>query len=343
MPEVQQRRAFFGTEATLGAGGTPTFREFLDIAINKARPLADIEEFPGNYFPDQTVVYGPITVDGTATGPLTFEDLAIRPRYAVEAAPAGVSDGAVPGPPAFTYAYRPDSDVLTRETAVVELGTPEANNRWLATGVHWGEFTISADIDDAQASWRWASTLLALNKVPLVAAFTALGSRTRETIDGPGTQVFIDPHDGGTIGTTDESDRVISWSATYPFNSAGKRFMSDLDGFSRFGKGATRATGQLVMEFDSRAEYDAWEAKAERKLRFRRVGSEIHPAQTGPPVTPQTFKRATLDFFRVAFDTPTFGERATNITVTIPWRAYEDPTEATLYEIEAVVDLAVLP
>lgn len=405
--EDQLRRAYLGIEAETGVLVPPTFRVYGDFQLNRARPLADVNEYAGDFFPDRTAVRGAVVVDGTFSGPLAFEDLAIYPRLGLEAAPAGVSDGQTT--PGYLYEYQPDATSVTRDTASGELGFPGLP--FTATGIHWQELTISADMDDAEASWRWSSPILALTKNlkdDLVASATAssatsttitvtaagwtvdafigaylettggtgvgqirevtdntadtitvspafvttpdatttfrvsgrftpgIPDRTRETIDAPGTDVFIDDHATGTIGTTNENARVISWSVTVALNTAGKRFMSDVDGFSRFGKGGTRVTGQLVMEFDSRDEYDAWVAEEPQIIRFAQTGSTIDSGAA-------TTKEARIDVFKAEWDSPTFGTRENNVTVSLPFRGYLDETEAVPIEIAAKTTQATLP
>ncbi len=157
---VALKRGYFGTELQAGVAVAPTYRVYARMMLNATRSLADREEFGGTLFPDTTAVFGPWEIDGTLEGILSYEDLAIYARYSLNGGGTGVTDGAAT--PGYTYTRRPDPDGLTVDSATVEGGTP--NMPWTAAGVIFPEFTISADIDDSEAAWKWSSPVKAVSR-----------------------------------------------------------------------------------------------------------------------------------------------------------------------------------
>lgn len=403
--EDQLRRAYLGTETRLGVLVAPTFRLYGDLQLNKARPLADRNDFAGTYFSDYTVVRGPATIDGTYAVPLSYEDLAILPRYAVEGGGTGVSDGETT--PGYLYTREPEPDTPGLDFASGEYFVP--GMPFTFTGLHFPEFTISGDIDNTEACWMWNSTVMALTKDPkalttgaatggststvvdsgaawsvnqfagayvrmldgtagnigqvrkvasntsttltlsqlmpsavasgddfeISGVFTSgITDRDRETIDFPGTKLYID--DQGDIGTTEVAGRFISFSVTVARNSAGKRFADNPDGYSRFGFGAFRVTGQIRLEFDRLDEYTDWEDATPRAIRIAQTGSTIDSGAA-------TTKEATIDIYKAVFDTFPTDTRNTNITSTITFRGYVDETEGIPLSLAAKTTLATLP
>lgn len=403
--ERQLSRNYWGTEVRLGVPVTPTYRMYGDLRVNRARPLADRQEFAGTYFKDYTPVRGGVVIDGTYAQTLTYEDLPILLRYSVQGGVTGTSDGATT--PGYTYVQKPTASRKDIDYATVEGGFP--GMPWVATGLHLPEFTISADIDDTEAAWKWSGSAMALTKdldavtsgvatagttttitkaaagwvvnefaggfvemtggattanvgqkreilsntatvltvagvFPSAVAntdtfvisgtFTAgITDRTRETIEAPDTSVYIDT---GTIGTTEITGRIISWSVNYNINASGKRFMDNPSGFSRFGHGATVVTGQIRVEGDERDEYDAWTADTAQKIRFQQTGTVI---DTGT----STHKLARIDVHNVQYDTLTDDDRDNNVTYTIGFRGFVDATAGVPITFTTKNALSALP
>jgi hypothetical protein len=157
---VALKRAYFGTEAIAGVAVPPTYRVYANFMLRATRALADREEFGGTLYSDYTPVFGPWEIDGTMEQPLTYEDLAIFPRYSLKGGGTGVTDGNPT--PGYTYARSPHATALDIDSATVEGGTPDMP--WTGTGVIFPEFTISADIDDAEAVWKWSSPVKAVSR-----------------------------------------------------------------------------------------------------------------------------------------------------------------------------------
>jgi hypothetical protein len=166
IPNVtQKRRILAGTEAVRGTAVTPEFKLYGAMQINRRTPLQDREEYAGTYDVDYTPVYGPAEIDGTYAVPLSYEDLALLPRYAVGAAPTPTSDAeTVPG---FTYLYEPSPSTDDIESATVLYGWD--GMIWRSTMLMFPEFTIRADVDDAAAAWQWESRVFARSKALQIA------------------------------------------------------------------------------------------------------------------------------------------------------------------------------
>jgi hypothetical protein len=211
------KRGYFGTEAIAGVAVTPTYRVYGDLALNATRQLAERQEFAGTLFPDYTPVFGPWEIDGTLMQPLTYEDLAILPRYSLAGGGTGVTDGeATPG---YVYTRRPDPDSLNIDSATIEGGTP--GMAWTAAGVIFPEFTISADIDDSEAVWKWNSPIKAVSR-DYVASETGIataGTTTTITKTAAGWTIdeFIGYYvrmTGGTAGNIGQVREITTNSAT---------------------------------------------------------------------------------------------------------------------------------
>lgn len=404
--EQQLIRTYGGTEAVLGTLVPPTFRLYGTMALTRTRALADRNEYNGTRFKDFTPVRGPVVVDGTYAQALTYEDGPILSRYAMAGGNAGVTDGATT--PGYTYVKKPSPDVFDIDFMSGEYGFPGLGP-FTYTGLHFPEFTISGDIDNAEACWQWNARALALTKdmkaaiagaatsgststITKIAAgwtvnafagayvtmktgtagnigqvrkilsntatdltvvgvfpaavaaadtfeihgiFTAgIADRTRETIDFPGTLLYLDNQTA--IGTTLVPGRFISFSITFNSNSAGKRFAENVTGYSRFGFGAFVVTGQVRLEFDGRAEYDKWIAGSYTAIRIKQLGSIIDVATS-------TRKLAQIDIYATQWDAFPMDARGENVTVTATFRGYVDPTETIPGGLTWKNKLATLP
>jgi hypothetical protein len=181
--EQQLRRIQAGTEA-LGARGTavaPTYKLYGDLAVTKTQALADRNEYDGTFDGWITPVRGAVEVAGTYAQPLTYEDAAILPRYGIKGQVAGVDDTNTVHGYLYSYVGTPSVDDLDAFTA--EYGHP--GNPWLSSGLMFNVFTVSADIDDTEAIWKWASDLYGRSKDPIanqVATATAITSYAGSTI-----------------------------------------------------------------------------------------------------------------------------------------------------------------
>lgn len=389
LPNFQQlRQILAGREVIRGTRPTLTNKWYGRLELMRRQALADSEEFAGTWFADYTAVRGAVMVDGTYYQPLTYEDPNLF-GYAIKGGVTGTDDGNTTHGYTYDFSHTPTRDDV--DTASVEYGHP--GMIWACDGLMFPEFTISSDIDDAQAVWKFnsraiairkdlksgtddkvatggstttfiatgwgltvnalagawvhfktgtagniglfrevasntATTLTFVNALPSSVAasdtidvypvFTSgISDRTRETIKGPGTKLYLDAF-GGTIGTTQITGRFISFSLTSAIGAGYKRFMDNVDEMStRVDRGTVRVTGQVRLEFDRKREWDKYKALTPELMRIKQTGSTI---DTGAGTT----KSATIDLYKVYWDDPTEDVRGNNVTVTWPFRAYVD-------------------
>lgn len=406
--ELQLRRVYAGTEAQGGTLVAPTYRLYGDLRLTKRRTLSSRREYAGTLFDRYSPVRGPVEIEGTYEQALSYEDLAILLRYGLAENPGGVTDSETT--PGYTYTYVPIADRLGIDAASVETGWPGFVET--VSMMHFPEFTISADIDDAEAAWKWSSrvrartydakanahsgtasggstttvvqagagwtpdayigayvrmtggtagnigqvrqitdndgttltvgqafpaTVVSSDTFEISAVFTgSIADRSRETIDAPGTALYLDDS-GGTIGTTAQTGRFISFSLTYMNNANPKRFMENVDSYStRLGAGTKQVSGQVRLEFDNRDEYDHWDNLDVRLIRIRKTGSTI---DSGAGTT----KSATIDIHRAYWSELTKDDREENITATYGFMGFVDLSEGVPFEIAVKNTLNTLP
>lgn len=214
--DQQLVRAYAVTEATPGAGGTPTFALLGQMTITEARGLADVPSYAGTYMQDYTADYGPTDIGGSYTQPLSFEMLATLPRYAFAAAPTPVSDAETT--PGYTYTYRHDTTRRTRQTMAVLHSIEEMPE--FAKGVRFPAFNVSCDTDAAGTSWQLnVPTIMATsNDLYLVKEGTATSATATTLVDSGaafGTTAYVGGwvHITGGLGR-DQAREVISHTAT---------------------------------------------------------------------------------------------------------------------------------
>jgi hypothetical protein len=167
------------------------------------------------------------------------------------------------------------------------------------------------------------------------AIFTpSVPDRSRETIDAPGTVLYIDP---GTIGTTQQLGRFISFEVTWMNNAKLKRFMENRFSYApRIDQGKKRVRGQIRMEFDNRDQYDAWKAGLSRKIRIKQTGSQIN-------LSPATNKYAQIDILNARWSEITVDTRDNNITCTWGFKGLVDTTAQSPIQIDVKHAVAVNP
>lgn len=213
---VALRRGYFATEDIAGVAKSPTFRMYADLALRASRKLAERNEFGGTLFPDYTPVFGPWEIDGTLQQPLSYEDLAILPRYSLIGGDGAVDDGnTVHG---YTRTRRPDPDSLNIDSATIEGGTP--GMAWRAAGAIFPEFTISADIDDSEAVWKWNSPIKAVSRDYIASTTGAATSGTSTTITKTAAGWTVDQFAGSYVRMTGGTAANIGQVREIQTNSA---------------------------------------------------------------------------------------------------------------------------
>ena len=168
------------------------------------------------------------------------------------------------------------------------------------------------------------------------ASFTSGISRPDyEYIPTYGTQVFVDPL-GGTIGTTEIEDRIISVNLTVGNQRTPKRFLDNPKNevSAKTGRGARTISGQIRVEFDRFDEYNRWETLDGFQLRIYQEGTVIDSGAS-------TVKYAQIDVPVCYFSTPTEDARENNMTMTLPFWAFL-PDSDPILTIETKNTLAAM-
>lgn len=138
-----------GVETIRGTVATPTNKWYGKLDLQRHQALAESDDYAGTFFADYTPVRGAVSVDGTYTQQLAYED-AFLFRYGMKGAVVPVSDGnATPG---YTYTFRHTATRDDLDTSSHEYGDPIMI--MACQGLFFPEMTISSDIDDAQATWK---------------------------------------------------------------------------------------------------------------------------------------------------------------------------------------------
>ena len=154
-----------------------------------------------------------------------------------------------------------------------------------------------------------------------------------EAIVLEGTQFFVDPYNAttSTTGTTNVSDRILSFNLTEELNLAQKRRFSGI--IAKVGRGARWFTGSVRFEADRWDEYMQWEEMDPVSLRIEKVGSEIGGG---------TRKRARIDIERAFWDVYTEDADNNNRTCTLTFIA-AIPEGTDIVQFDTINGLATLP
>lgn len=157
--------------------------------------------------------------------------------------------------------------------------------------------------------------------VLLVPPMPSVAIPEQETIRLTGTKLYLDAYNASasTTGTTDISDRILSFNITNELNIAQKKRFSGI--IARVGRGARWITYQIRFEADRWDEYKAWEDDTFLSVRMEQTGSVIDS-------TAGTNKLARIDIEKSVFDMITPDTDNNNLTHTVSGIAlYEAPIE----------------
>jgi len=146
----------------------------------------------------------------------------------------------------------------------------------------------------------------------IAAQFPVVATPDIETIQLEGTKLFLDRYNAVTsaIGTTDVSERLLSFNVTQTLNLAAKRRLPGIIG--RVGRGARWITGTIRFEFDHWDEYRGWEEDEEISIRIEQEGSEVEPGVN---------RLARIDVERAAWDAPSPDTDNNNMTMSLSFVA----------------------
>ena len=207
-----------GFEAQRGVPATPDHKWYGKFVTTEDRPLVDVPEYDGSFDAYNDPVYGPMTFGGTYNEPMTYENYPNLCRALVKGGSTGVSDAETT--PGYVYDKSPSRYQDDLESATVEHGVPGMPER--AEMVLFNDATISADIDDSEAVWKWSGNLwLRKNELLAATSVTATGGSTStlvKTAAGWTTNQFAGAYalmtGGATTANIGEAIQIASNDAT---------------------------------------------------------------------------------------------------------------------------------
>lgn len=177
------------------------------------------------------------------------------------------------------------------------------------------------------------SAVTASTKFYISGLFPALAMPIYDIITMEGTKVYLDIYNASasTVGTTEISDRVLSFNVSQALNLSNKRRASGI--IARKGRGAREITGTIRFEYDRWDEYAKWIGDSELSIRIEKTGPAIN-------VSPNTNHRARIDIERAVFDTWTEDADNNNMTVSLTFLALQ---ESPTWAVNVVTNIATLP
>jgi hypothetical protein len=155
--EQSLQTTLVGTQVFRDTPVAPTYKWYGTTSFTENRPITESDEYAGTWFADYAPTYGPNEIGGSYAEDLTYEDVAILPRYGVKGGVTGVDDTNTVHGYLYTYTTTPSRDDL--DVATIQHGFPGMPKQ--AEMVVFDQFTISADADNAKAVWQWTGNLWA--------------------------------------------------------------------------------------------------------------------------------------------------------------------------------------
>src|SRR5690606_33613847 len=182
------------------------------------RPTATFVDRSGTYEQRRRHALGRPNVAFTATDMLTYEDAPWWFLLGVRGDVTGVGDEDV-SDEAFTYEFVPSLATDDLKSITLEHGEP--SNVYESRQVMVNSFTLRGDPDSTdEPAWMLEAELLGLDWES--SSYTAsLTAASTEPILAPGTKIYVDDE---TIGSTQWTNHLISWSMTVNNNLHYKAF-----------------------------------------------------------------------------------------------------------------------
>lgn len=228
-------------------------------------------------------------------------------------------------------------------TTIIQTGAAWTINQWAGAyvyqdyGTHIGEVRqVLSNTADTLTLETALSTAAAAGDVFYISTqFPVIANPDYETITLEGTRFFLDRYNPttSTVGTTDISERILSFNVTQESSLARKRRMPGI--IARVGRGAREISGTVRFEYDRWDEYAEWMGNTPVSLRIEKTGSVIN---TGTNTT----KMARIDVERAVWDAWTGDEDNNNMTVSLSFVAAL-PATAPIATFTAKNRLVTLP
>lgn len=330
--EIILKKVQAGIEATPGTGVAATRKVYAQMSSTYDRPLANFQDTTGTFSARRRVMYGRPNVGFSGTDICTYEDLAWWFQLLLKGGVTGSEGSGAPKP--YTYAFVPSLSTDDLKSLTLEFGEP--NNAYKSTQVMANSFTIRGDSDsDDEPGWMLDVEMMGRDWSS--SSYTgSITDRTTEVIITRGTKVYVD-EPGGTIGTTQMTGRIISFSLTGNINRHMKAFMEDELAYAanKYGRGERTFDAQIVMEFDSDTEFAKYRSTTpvQRLIRIEREGTTISGAVK---------KKATIDLAGY-YSSFAEGDREGNMIATFGVSGYFDQTLGYDCSATVVNALATLP
>jgi hypothetical protein len=319
----------------LEAGDAPAADTGATVAYTRTIVPADTIDsatleygFPGLGFRSVGVLHN----EGTITW--DFDDADGVWKFSSTLLPASKDD--LPG----TATYTATGATATTLTVTGAAWTVDAHaGAWvtITDGTAYGQQrqVVSNTIDTLTLSTAFNPVPVIGDAFRLEGLFTAgIANADEVKIATPGTKVYIDPA-GGTIGTRQILNRMISGNLTVANALAPKWFLENIDNPSnKMDEGDRIISGQLQMEFDRRDEYEQLANLDEVMIRIEKEGPVIDATEGSTYL-------ARIDVARAYWTNYTPGTRQNNITATFAFDAYV-PASDPILEITTVTPQATL-
>lgn len=326
MSDLITQRGQAGIESTRGTEVNATRIIYPVITRTFEKPIREFQDTSGTYEARRRFAQGRERVGFSITDLATFEDLAWWNQLGIK---GGVTGGAGDSgsPEMFLYTFTPSLATDDLKSVTLETGDALSSSlQYTSTQAMINSWTIRIDPDN-EGGWLYDAELLARN-YSQTAHTGSLTDRTTEVIKAPTTKLYIDD---ATIGSTQVTGKFISASITGNNNIHFKAFAEDEANFAanKIGRGARTFDAQIVLEFDSEAEFAKMRAGTQRFVRIETLGSVIHDAVT---------KKAQINM-NGYWSTIGWGDREGNIIATFGLMCFYNATSG--YALQMVIQNAL--
>lgn len=329
--ELILRKNQAGLESTRGTSVAATRKVYATIEPTFEKPLAFFQDTSGTFSARRRKVYGRERVSFTATDLATYEDLAWWFQLAIKGGVTGVSDANTT--PGYTYTFEPSETADDLKSMTLEFG--ESGNVYESDQVMINSWTLRGDPDsDSEPAYMFEAEMM--GRTLSTSSYTgSINDRTTEPITARGTKLYVDTA-YGSLGSTQLTGHLISWSVTGNNNLHFKAFAEDETAMAanKVGRGERTYDFEFTMEFDSDTTaggFKNYRDGQELFVRLLREGSTIDSVAA-------TKKSLTLDMAGF-ISSISFGDRDGNMTITVGMNCAYNADLA--YDFKAVVKNAL--
>ena len=336
MANLQFRKSQAGLETTRGTAVAATRRLYNGSEFNPNLNYRRLEApGSGSRIPMGNIVGGIREIPGTHEDQLTAQD---APWYFQLGIKGGVAGALVGTAGAWSYTFVPSGAADDMRTATFEWnpGDEAGTNVFRLPGTYMESWGVDWSVGD-EASFT--STLRASDMITAGGGWTALtpalAERPRTVLGGNRpVRVYLDT--ASAIGTTELLGRSISYTLSYDNARHYKVFGESPTTVQGSGLGELDITASIQLEWSTRAQYDAFMAGTDQKLRVRFEG----PTITG--AAPAAIEYVEFDHYGQWTSHP-WSDREGNITSTMDFTLEYNTTAAQMFSAKVVNGLSTLP